>query len=43
MERSEILELVGKRIKEVRESKGISQLELVGKMSGKLMLPTSLG
>ena len=32
MDKSEILKLVGKRIKEVRESKGISQLELVGRM-----------
>lgn len=36
MEKSEILKLVGKRIKEVRESKGISQLDLVGKMSGEI-------
>lgn len=36
MEKSEILKLVGKRIKEVRESKGISQVELVGKMSGEI-------
>ena len=36
MEKSEILKKVGKRIKEVRESKGISQVELVGKMSGEI-------
>ncbi|AZI38817.1 XRE family transcriptional regulator [Epilithonimonas vandammei] len=36
MEKSEILKLVGKRIKEVRESKGISQVELVGKMQGEI-------
>ena len=36
MEKSEILKLVGKRIKEMRESKGISQLDLVGKMSGEI-------
>lgn len=36
MEKSEILKLVGKRIKEMRESKGVSQLDLVGKMSGEI-------
>ena len=36
MEKSEILKKVGKRIKEVRESKGISQVELVGKMQGEI-------
>jgi transcriptional regulator with XRE-family HTH domain len=36
LEKSEILKLVGKRIKEVRESKGISQVELVGKMHGEI-------
>ena len=36
MEKSEILKKVGKRIKEVRESKGISQVELVGKLSGEI-------
>lgn len=36
MEKSDILKLVGKRIKEVRESKGISQVELVGKMQGEI-------
>ena len=32
MEKSELLKLVGKRIKEVRLSKGVTQLELVIKM-----------
>ena len=32
MEKSEILKKVGKRIKEVRLQKGISQADLVGKM-----------
>ena len=36
MEKSEILKIVGKRIKEVRESKGLSQVELVGKMQGEI-------
>lgn len=36
MEKSEILKLVGKRIKEMRESKGLSQVELVGKMQGEI-------
>ena len=36
MEKSEILRIVGKRIKEVRESKGLSQVELVGKMQGEI-------
>lgn len=36
MEKSEILILVGKKIKELRESKGLSQVELVGKMSGEI-------
>ncbi|MBW8359591.1 MAG: helix-turn-helix domain-containing protein [Weeksellaceae bacterium] len=34
MEKTEILKLVGKRIKEVRLSKEISQVELVGRMQG---------
>lgn len=41
MEKSEILKLIGKRIKEVRESKGISQVELVGKMHG-VIDPTNI-
>lgn len=36
MDKSEILKLVGKRIKELRESKGISQVELVGRMNGEI-------
>lgn len=36
MEKSEILKLVGKRIKEVRIQKGISQADLVGRMSGEI-------
>ena len=36
MEKSEILILVGKKIKELRESKGLSQVELVGKMQGEI-------
>ena len=36
MQKSEILKLVGKRIKEMRESKGLSQVELVGKMQGEI-------
>ena len=31
-----ILIQIGKRIKEVRESKGISQIELVGRMEGNI-------
>ncbi len=36
VEKTEILKLVGKRIKCLRESKGISQVELVGKMQGEI-------
>lgn len=36
MEKSHILKLVGKRIKCLRESKGIAQVELVGKMQGEI-------
>ncbi|AZI33637.1 helix-turn-helix domain-containing protein [Kaistella carnis] len=36
MDKSKILIQVGKRIKEVRESKGISQIELVGRMEGNI-------
>ncbi len=32
MEKSELLKLIGKRIKEVRLSKGVTQLELVIRM-----------
>lgn len=36
MEKSKILRVVGKRIKDIRESKGISQVELVGRMQGEI-------
>ena len=36
MEKSKILNVVGKRIKDIRESKGISQVELVGRMQGEI-------
>ena len=36
MEKSKILKVVGKRIKDIRESKGISQVELVGRMQGEI-------
>ena len=36
MEKSEILKLVGKKIKDVRLQKGISQADLVGKMQGEI-------
>ncbi len=36
MEKSQVLKTVGKRIKEIRESKGISQVELVGRMQGEI-------
>jgi transcriptional regulator with XRE-family HTH domain len=36
LEKSEILKKVGKRIKEVRLQKGISQADLVGKMQGEI-------
>ncbi|MFN3020140.1 helix-turn-helix domain-containing protein [Chryseobacterium sp. TY3] len=36
MDKAEILKLVGKRIKELRESKGISQIELVGRINGEI-------
>ena len=36
MEKSEILKKVGKRIKEVRLQKGISQADLVGRMQGEI-------
>ena len=36
MEKSEILKKVGKRIKELRLQKGISQADLVGKMQGEI-------
>lgn len=36
MEKSEILIQVGKRIKELRIQKGISQVDLVGRMDGNI-------
>lgn len=36
MESSEIFKLVGYRIKELRLQKGLSQVELVGKMEGNI-------
>jgi transcriptional regulator with XRE-family HTH domain len=36
LEKSEILKKVGKRIKEVRLQKGISQADLVGRMEGNI-------
>lgn len=34
--KTEILKKIGKKVKEMRESKGISQVELVGKMQGEI-------
>lgn len=34
MEKSEILKAVGKKIKEIRETRGLSQVDLVGKIIG---------
>lgn len=36
MEKSEILKSVGNKIKEIRQNKGFSQLDLVGKMEGNI-------
>lgn len=36
MHKAEFLKLDGKRIKALRESKGISQVELVGRMNGEI-------
>ncbi|WP_298342222.1 helix-turn-helix transcriptional regulator [uncultured Algibacter sp.] len=36
MEKSELLKIVGKRIKEIREDKGLSQVDLVGKIDGNI-------
>ena len=36
LEKSKILKVVWKRIKDIRESKGISQVELVGRMQGEI-------
>jgi len=36
MEKSEILKAVGKKIKELREAKELSQVDLVGKIEGNI-------
>jgi transcriptional regulator with XRE-family HTH domain len=36
MERSELLKLVGKNIQELRLSKGMTKVDLVGKMEGEI-------
>lgn len=36
MEKSHILKLVGKRIKDIRIAKGLSQVDVVGKMQGEI-------
>lgn len=36
MEKSEILKAVGKKIKELREAKSLSQVDLVGKIEGNI-------
>ena len=36
MEKPEILKLIGNRIKKLRESKGLSQVDLVGNMEGEI-------
>lgn len=36
MEKSELLKSVGKRIQEIRNSKGLTQVELVGKIDGEI-------
>lgn len=36
MEKGQILHLIGKRVKELRESKGLSQVDLVGRMQGEI-------
>ena len=36
MKKTEILKIVGKRIKNLRESKGLSQVDLVGNMQGEI-------
>lgn len=36
VEKSEILMSVGKKIKELREAKGLSQVDLVGKIEGNI-------
>ncbi len=41
MEKSELLKLIGKNIKIIRENKGLSQVDLIGKMEG-LFDPTNI-
>lgn len=36
MEKSDLLKIVGKRIQEVRISKGLTQVDLVGKIDGEI-------
>ena len=36
VEKSEILKAVGKKIKELREAKGLSQVDLVGEIEGNI-------
>lgn len=36
MEKSDLLKIVGKRIQEVRISKGLTQVDLVGKIEGEI-------
>lgn len=36
MEKSDLLKIIGKSIQDVRVSKGLSQVDLVGKMQGKI-------
>lgn len=36
MQKSELLKLVGKRIQDLRLSKGMTQVDLVGKMEGEI-------
>ena len=36
MEKSEILKNIGRKIKEIRLQRGLSQVELVGKMQGNI-------
>ncbi|MCA6067097.1 helix-turn-helix domain-containing protein [Chryseobacterium sp. RG1] len=36
MEKSELLKSVGKRIQEIRNNKGLTQVELVGKIDGEI-------
>lgn len=36
MEKSDLLKIVGKRIQEIRISKGLTQVDLVGKIDGEI-------